>query len=42
MDGLISRRHLSLDLALTLLARVREEAEARDLSLAAAVVEARR
>jgi len=42
VDGLISRRHLSLDLALTLLARVREEAEARDLSLAAAVVEARR
>ena len=40
MDGLISRRHLSLDLALTLLARVREEAEARDLSLAAAVVDA--
>lgn len=40
MDGLISRRHLSLDLALALLARVREEAEARDLSLAAAVVDA--
>ena len=39
MDGLISRRHLSLDLALALLARVREEAEARDLSLAAAVVD---
>ena len=39
MDGLISRRHLSLDLALTLLARVREEAEARDLSLAATVVD---
>src|SRR5215468_8648123 len=39
MDGLISRRHLSLDLALSLLARVREEAEARDLSLAAAVVD---
>lgn len=40
MDGLVSRRHLSLDLALTLLARVREEAEARDLSLSAAVVDA--
>ena len=39
MDGLISRRHLSLDLALALLARVREEAEARDLALAAAVVD---
>ena len=39
MDGLVSRRHLSLDLALSLLARVREEAEARDLSLAAAVVD---
>lgn len=39
MDGLISRRHLSLELALSLLARVREEAEARDLSLAAAVVD---
>ena len=38
MDGLVSRRDLSLDLALALLARVREEAEARDLSLAAAVV----
>ena len=39
MDGLVSRRHLSLDLALLLLARVREEAGARDLSLAAAVVD---
>lgn len=39
MDGLISRRHLSLDLALAVLARTREEAEARDLSLAAAVVD---
>src|SRR5262245_1341789 len=39
MEGLVSRRHLSLDLALSLLARVREEAEARDLSLAAAVVD---
>jgi uncharacterized protein GlcG (DUF336 family) len=40
VDGLISRGHLSLGLALSLLARVREEAEARDLSLAAAVVDA--
>ena len=39
MDGLISRRHLSLELALALLARVREEAQAHDLSLAAAVVD---
>jgi uncharacterized protein GlcG (DUF336 family) len=39
VDGLISRRHLSLDLAISLLARVREEAEKRDLSLAAAVVD---
>jgi uncharacterized protein GlcG (DUF336 family) len=39
VDGLLSRRHLSLELALSLLARVREEAEARDLSLAAAVVD---
>jgi uncharacterized protein GlcG (DUF336 family) len=39
VDGLVSRRRLSLDLALSLLARVREEAAARDLSLAAAVVD---
>jgi uncharacterized protein GlcG (DUF336 family) len=39
VDRLVSRRHLSLDLALSLLARVREEAETRDLSLAAAVVD---
>jgi uncharacterized protein GlcG (DUF336 family) len=39
VDGLVSRRHLSLDLALSLLAQVRAEAEARDLSLAAAVVD---
>jgi uncharacterized protein GlcG (DUF336 family) len=39
VDGLISRRQLSLDLAVALLARVREEAEARDLSLAVAVVD---
>jgi corrinoid adenosyltransferase len=39
VDGLVSRQHLSLELALSLLARVRQEAEARDLSLAAAVVD---
>jgi uncharacterized protein GlcG (DUF336 family) len=39
VDGLVSRRHISLDLALSLLARVREEAETRDLLLAAAVVD---
>jgi uncharacterized protein GlcG (DUF336 family) len=39
VDGLISRRQLSLELALALLARVREEAEARDLALASAVVD---
>jgi len=39
VDGLVSRHHLSLDLALSLLARVREEADSRDLSLAAAVVD---
>lgn len=39
MDGLVSRRDLSLDLALALLARVRTEAEARDLSLASVVVD---
>jgi uncharacterized protein GlcG (DUF336 family) len=39
VDGLISRRHLSLELTLALLARVREEAQAHDLSLAAAVVD---
>jgi uncharacterized protein GlcG (DUF336 family) len=39
VDGLIARRHLSLDLGLALLARVREEAEARDLALAVAVVD---
>jgi uncharacterized protein GlcG (DUF336 family) len=39
VDGLVSRRHLSLDLALALLGRVREEARARGLSLAAAVVD---
>jgi uncharacterized protein GlcG (DUF336 family) len=39
VNGLVSRRHLSLDLALSLLARLRDEAQARDLSLAAAVVD---
>ena len=39
MDGLISRPHLSLDLALALLARVRDEAASRNLSLATAVVD---
>jgi cob(I)alamin adenosyltransferase len=40
VDGLVSRRQLSLDLALSLLARVREEAAARELSLAVVVVDA--
>src|SRR5262249_13452178 len=40
MDGLISRRDLSLELALAVLARVSEEAEARDVALASAVVDA--
>jgi uncharacterized protein GlcG (DUF336 family) len=39
VDGLVARRHLSLDLALALLGRVREEAQARGLALAAAVVD---
>lgn len=39
MDGLVEHRVLSLELALGLLARVREEADARGLSLAAAVVD---
>jgi uncharacterized protein GlcG (DUF336 family) len=39
VDGLISRRHLSLELGLALLVRVRAEAEARDLALAAAGVD---
>ena len=39
MEGLIDRRQLSLDLALSLVRRVREEAEARGLSLAIAVVD---
>jgi uncharacterized protein GlcG (DUF336 family) len=39
MEGLIEQRHLSLELALDLLARIRAEADARSLSLAAAVVD---
>lgn len=39
MDGLIERRQISLELALGLLARVREEAVSRDLALAVAVVD---
>ena len=40
MDGLIVRRQLSLDLALTLLDHVRDEAARRGLALAGAVVDA--
>ncbi len=40
MDGLITGRHLSLELALALLERVRTEAQSRELALAAAVVDA--
>src|SRR5262245_6801034 len=39
MDGLLERRDPSLDQALALLACVRQEAEQRSLSLAAAVVD---
>ena len=39
MDGLIGRRTLSLDLALALLTRVRDEAASRGLALAVAVVD---
>lgn len=39
MDGLVSRQGISLELALSLVARVREEAAARDLPLAVAVVD---
>jgi uncharacterized protein GlcG (DUF336 family) len=39
VDGLIERRQISLELALRLLARVREEAVSRDLALAVAVVD---
>ncbi len=40
MDGLIEQRHLSLHLALELLARIRAETGARSLSLAVGVVDA--
>jgi uncharacterized protein GlcG (DUF336 family) len=39
VDGLIEGRRISLDVALALLSRVREEAHSRDLSLAVAVVD---
>lgn len=39
MEGLIEQRHPSLSLALELLARIRGEAEAQGLALAAAVVD---
>jgi cob(I)alamin adenosyltransferase len=39
VDGLVSRQGISLELALSLVARVREEAAARDLPLAVAVVD---
>jgi uncharacterized protein GlcG (DUF336 family) len=40
MDGLVERRHPSLNHALELLARIRAEAESRTLALAASVVDA--
>ena len=39
MEGLIDRRSVSLDVALTLLAAVRDEASSRGLALAIAVVD---
>jgi len=39
VDGLIPRQTISLELALALLSRVRDEAAARNLSLAVAVVD---
>jgi uncharacterized protein GlcG (DUF336 family) len=39
VDGLVPRRVISLELALALLSRVRDEALSRDLSLAIAVVD---
>jgi glc operon protein GlcG len=39
VDGLIERRHVSLELALALVSRVRDEAVSRELSLAVAVVD---
>jgi uncharacterized protein GlcG (DUF336 family) len=40
MEGLVDQKHPSLEQALELLVRVRSEAEARSLALAAAVVDA--
>jgi cob(I)alamin adenosyltransferase len=40
MEGLVNQRHPSLDLALRLLERVREEATARSLALAICVADA--
>ena len=39
MDGLVPRQTISLELALDLLSRIRDEAAARNLSLAIAVVD---
>jgi uncharacterized protein GlcG (DUF336 family) len=39
VDGLIERRRISLDVAIALLSRVREEAASRQLALAVAVVD---
>ena len=39
MDGLVAREAISLELALALLSRIRDEAASRDLSLAVAVVD---
>ena len=39
MEGLVARRRISLELALALISRVREEAGSRELDLAVAVVD---
>jgi uncharacterized protein GlcG (DUF336 family) len=39
VDGLVARKAISLELALALLSRIRDEAASRNLSLAAAVVD---
>jgi uncharacterized protein GlcG (DUF336 family) len=39
VDGLIDRRHISLELALAVISRVREEAVSRELELAVGVVD---
>jgi uncharacterized protein GlcG (DUF336 family) len=39
VDGLVPRRAISLELALSLISRIRDEAVSRDLSLAIAVVD---